>query len=94
LAQSFPSPSTSSSIQIPNIQGNSELTIIDINNVNDENECSINSDLSEAIHSMNLGDHSNDKAFFTSALNTSDKICIISKGQCQPDGLFPKKNYW
>jgi len=25
-------------------------------------------------------------------LNTSDKIFIISKGPCQPDRPFPKKN--
>jgi len=79
------------SIQILNIQKNTKLTTIDINSVNYEDECSINSDLSEAIHSMTLGDYSNDKAFFTSTLNTPDKIIIISKGPCQPDGPFPKK---
>ncbi|CAI6350442.1 unnamed protein product [Macrosiphum euphorbiae] len=45
----------------------------------------------EAIHSMTLGDYSNDKALFTSPLNTSDKIFIISKGPCQLDGPFPEK---
>lgn len=83
--------STSSSIQIPDIQENYELTTIDINSAKDENECSIKSDLSETIHSMTLGDYSNDKVFFTGTLNTLDKIFIISKGPCQPDSPFPKK---
>lgn len=81
-------------IQIFNIQENSEIKTINIDSVDDEIECLINSHLPEIIHTMILKDFPNDKVFFTNKLNTSDKMFIISKGPCQPDGPFPKnKSY-